>query len=113
MVVCDLESHNEDVPLIGKQMGEVCVMIFVCIKIIQFPYKYTLAHTFHTYRVGGGSNKSLRNNPFCKLMYFGERYMLNISLMNKCHIHLTLHIKGGWFQEISWNHPGVEISTAK
>ena len=33
-------SHNEDVPLIGKQMGEVCVMLFVCIKIIQFPYKY-------------------------------------------------------------------------
>ena len=33
-------SHNEDVPLIGKQMGEVCVMLFVCIKMIQFPYKY-------------------------------------------------------------------------
>ena len=24
---------------------------------------------------GGGYNKSLRNNPFCKLIYFGERYM--------------------------------------
>ena len=24
---------------------------------------------------GGGSKKSLRNNPFCKLIYFGERYM--------------------------------------
>ena len=24
---------------------------------------------------GSGSNKSLRNNLFCKLMYSGERYM--------------------------------------
>ena len=33
------------------------------------------------YTKGGGSNKSLRNNPFCKLMYPGERYA-KISVYN-------------------------------
>ena len=48
-------SHNEDVPLIGKQMGEVCVMLFVCIKIIQFPYKYIPLPIHFTLRGDRGS----------------------------------------------------------
>ena len=71
-------SHNEDVPLIGKQMGEVCVMLFVCIKFMIHEaveyFNITTPPIIH-YTKGGGSNKSLRNNLFRKLMYSGERYM--------------------------------------
>ena len=55
----------------------------------------------YTLYKGGGSNKSLRNNLFCKLMYPGERYA-RISVYN---LKMQKFTKGLVKKQFHWNHP--------
>ena len=71
-----LNQHIYDphVSCISKPGGKISEISEI-LPLIHEAVEYFNITTPHNYTKGGGSNKSLRNNLFCKLMYSGERYM--------------------------------------
>ena len=71
-----LNQHISDphVSCISKPGGKISKILPLIHEAVEY-FNVTTPPPHNPLYKGGGSNKSLRNNPFCKLMYFGETYM--------------------------------------